>query len=99
MTNLHWELIGSIAIDSGTVWLGDPCYVIGHDAAFAPQTWQAFCDCIPSAHDEQGYSEPLGETIGVATHTGYGDGMYPVYVRKIDGRIASVRIDFIDNSQ
>jgi len=38
--------------------------------------------------------------LGVAVSTGWGDGMYPVYVEySAEGRIASVQVVFIDEDE
>lgn len=37
---------------------------------------------------------------GVVFRTGFGDGVYPVYARMVEGRVAEVRIDFlVDNTE
>src|SRR5687768_5451529 len=38
--------------------------------------------------------EPWGEAFGFVTGTLYGDGYYPIYAKKRDGRFAAVIIDF-----
>ena len=40
----------------------------------------------------------VGAHIGFVTHTGYGDGVYPVYIRKDkDGRVAELVIKFMED--
>jgi hypothetical protein len=46
-------------------------------------------------HEGSGTSAPLGEGVGVAVSTGWGDGKYPVEVKHRAGRVAEVRIVFI----
>ena len=93
-----WEEVGTIGVDAGLCWIGDPCYVISPEASFAPKTWREFCDKI----DFKSYptvEEPLGKDVGFAVSTGYGDGCYPVYVKRVDGRIAAVKVVFIEEEE
>lgn len=106
----RWEEAGSISVDAGIVWLGDPCYILHrNDPAeqdTAPQdigaSWHDFCERIDArglyrtgvaafAHDA-GYPG-----MGFCVSTAYGDGTYPVYVKRNRfGRIAEVKIVFAD---
>jgi hypothetical protein len=57
------------------------------------QDWRAFCDRLRAAKDP----EVLQRDEGVAVHTGWGDGTYPVYVqRDLSGRVLGVLIAFDD---
>jgi len=90
-----WEKIGKIDVDAGLCWVGDRCYVLGVDASHGPKNWQELCSVLfnHTEHDEQGHSSPLG--VGVAVQTGYGDGSYPVYIRRgHEGRIVGVMVAF-----
>jgi hypothetical protein len=81
------EVIGHVGVDSGMVWLGDPCYIAGRDS-------DALVDSI-LADQPDGISTPLGELGGIAVTTPDGDGVFPVLVhRDGDGRVLSVEIDF-----
>jgi hypothetical protein len=92
---------GSFAVDSGQAMVGDPCYLDG---------WEPWANGTPFDHEEnagkysylgacgvtlkEGYGE-LGSASAVAFSTGYGDGLYPVYVQlNDDGRVSKVVIDF-----
>ena len=106
----RWEEVGSIGVDAGLVWLGDPCYILHRndpaeqDASPADigTTWHDFCDRI----SERGiyrtgvaaFSHDAGYPgMGLCVSTAYGDGDYPVYVKRNRfGRIAEVRIVFAD---
>jgi hypothetical protein len=107
-----WKKVGVVAVDSGTIWLGDPCYVL-HREPTPPdlgKDWQDFSRRtfereekagtpgvaqFQRHHSEEGYCQGW-EALGVTVSTGYGDGVYPVEVRRSeDGRIAEVRIVFI----
>jgi hypothetical protein len=92
---------GSIAVDSGQAMVGDPCYL---------DKWENWTDGTPFDHEakagEYGYLGACGVTLkdgygqlgsaeAVAFTTGYGDGLYPVYVKlNDDGRVGMVVIDF-----
>ena len=91
---------GSFAVDSGQAMVGDPCYLDGWDT-------NAEDEFIPEKHEGQ-YSylgacnQTINEAYGaiggssaVVFSTGYGDGLYPVYVKtNDDGRVTMVVIDF-----
>ena len=88
----EWEKIGTIGVDAGLCWVGDPCYVLGLDSSHGPKTWDAFCEKLSMTTDP---SEPLGKGIGFAISTGYGDGEYPVYIkRNKEGRIIRILVKF-----
>jgi hypothetical protein len=92
---------GSFAVDSGQAMVGDPCYLDG---------WKNWEDGTPFDHEghkgEYGYLGASGVTLAdnfgqlgsadaVVFSTGYGDGLYPVYVQlNSDGRVSKVVIDF-----
>jgi|LauGreDrversion4_2_1035121.scaffolds.fasta_scaffold02209_15 hypothetical protein len=91
----RFQLAGKIPVDSGQIMLIDPCYIKND---------------FPSEHNDAPDLNYAGackvtlraEGCGVfgnlafATSSGYGDGLYPVYVKRTnDGRIAEVKIKFI----
>ena len=81
------KLVGHVGVDSGMVWLDDPCYIAGRDS-------DALVDSI-LADQTDGISTPLGELGGVAVHTPEGDGVFPVLVhRDGDGRVLRLEVDF-----
>lgn len=76
-------VIGTVGVDAGMVWIGDPCYVIGEDAHHAPQSWEEFLEALHDHEDGElaGVSEALkdyGQGVGLAIPSGYGDGLYEV---------------------
>lgn len=86
--------IGSIDVDSGTVFVGDPCYTITDDASHRIKTWREWCAKLSWSGERYNVTEPAGEGIGLSIPTPYGDGAYPVYAELEGGRVARVIIDF-----
>ena len=100
-----WEKVGKIAVDSGSCWIGDPCYVMHHEPP-PPDigtTWAELSARLLQREKMRPFGVaqftrdgPHGFTgLGVNVSTGYGDGIYNVEVRRDDGRIAEVRVVFI----
>lgn len=101
--------IGNVWVDAGLVWIGDPCYVLGGDASNGVKTWEEFCTKLDEAgrHDSAStvYTAPLGEGIGFAVDSGYGDGSYPVTLELVEDtlfggggkRVKSLTVTFIED--
>lgn len=93
-------LAGHFAVDSGQAMVGDPCYLDGWDTNKNDE-WNT--EGKEGQYSYQGASATtlansygeLGNGTAVAFNTGYGDGLYPVYVQmNNDGRVSKVVIDF-----
>lgn len=92
---------GSFSVDSGQAMVGDPCYLnefenwpegtpFDHEENSGKYSYLGACGVTL----KEGYGE-LGYAQAVAFSTGYGDGVYPVYVKlNDDGRVGMVVIDF-----
>ncbi len=99
MVKRKWEKVGVIGVDAGLCWLGDPCYIMGEDASSHPaKTWAEFCAKL-SMIEKGGvaiWNYKLGhEGLGITVSTGYGDGTYPVFVkRNSESRIIEVKVVF-----
>lgn len=93
-------LAGWISVDSGLCMIGDPCYHLHKDPIDKPQslgrTWLEFCDELKDmTNGSQEFSHNGGiEGMAIVTSTGWGDGCYPVYVTKVNGRVMKVEIEF-----
>lgn len=91
-----WETVGEIGVDAGICWIGDPCYILHTKPKpkAIGKTWHEFCEKLDSNHTQFNYD--LGHAgLGVCVSTGYGDGTYPVEVRKnSEGRVMEVRVKF-----
>ncbi len=88
--NREWELLGEVGVDTGMVWIGDPCYVIGEDASHGFATWADFC-----AEHKRNRLQPAGQHNGLAIPSGWGDGVYPVFVKRLSGRVSEVKVVFL----
>jgi hypothetical protein len=93
-------LAGRIGIDSGQAMVGDPCYIDNWDTN-KNDDWNI--DGKEGQYSYHGASATtlansygeLGNGTEVVFNTGYGDGLYPVYVQmNDDGRVSKVVIDF-----
>jgi hypothetical protein len=91
---------GSFAVDSGQAMVGDPCYLDGWDTN-KNEEWNL--EGKENQYSYQGASATtiannygeLGIANSVVFNTGYGDGVYPVYVKLNDeGVVSMVVIDF-----
>ena len=95
----EWQKIGIIGVDSGTVWVGDGCYCITPDATEHPaKTWPEFCNKLDQVNEEgyQQFNFSRGHSgLGVVVSSGYGDGNYPVFIKKNeDGRVVGLMVEF-----
>jgi len=103
MTNtLLTDLIyaGSFSVDSGQAMVGDPCYLDDYNTN-ANETFTIegklgeYSYHGASATTIAGNYGELGTSQAVVFSTGYGDGIYPVYVKlNEDNRVSMVVIDF-----
>jgi len=93
-------LAGHFAVDSGQAMVGDPCYLDDWDTNKNDE-WNL--EGKVGEYSYQGASATtltnnygqLGFATAVVFSTGYGDGVYPVYVQlNEDGRVSKVVIDF-----
>ena len=75
------ELAGYITVDAGLVQLGDPCYEVNS------------MEEIEFDDEGDGIYE-VGEGKAITVQTGYGDGVFPVYVRRDQrGAILELTVD------
>ena len=102
MKNKIWEEVGVIGVDAGLCWLGDPCYILPDDASERTDVikdWSKFCDAIKDKDTHQFQYNMGHDGLGVVVSTGWGDGEYPVLIRRNKaGRIAEVRVVFDTDS-
>tara|TARA_R110002020_G_scaffold15801_5_gene56391 strand:- start:1851 stop:2219 length:369 start_codon:yes stop_codon:yes gene_type:complete len=101
------EIVGLVAVDSGCIHIGDPCYTMTTDGTYCQDSkdkqldWSGFCSLMFDEDGNtlnevsKGVQECLGDSIGLVVSSGYGDGEYPVTVTRHGGRVASVTVHFI----
>lgn len=97
-SNKEWQEVGEIGVDAGLCWIGDPCYCVTPDADEHPaKTWYEFCDKLDDNGVTQWNYKAGHPGLGVSVQTGYGDGVYPVYIkRNKEGRVIEVKVVFAD---
>jgi hypothetical protein len=104
------KLIGYCGVDSGQILLTDPCYVSDFlsDEEFAPSEGEthpySYNGACGASLSEQGGGQLLykhgGTGAGVCVSSGWGDGLYPVFVEYAeDGRVSSVTVQFISDDE
>ncbi len=101
------QKIGEIGVDAGLCWIGDPSYILHTQPApkAIGQDWEDFCRELCDSDGgpllSRQFNYDLGHAgLGVVVTTGYGDGVYPVYVEHSDdGRIARVWVEFIGDNE
>jgi hypothetical protein len=93
-------LAGHFGVDSGQAMVGDPCYLDqwktneGEPWNLEGKVGEYSYQGVSATTIESNYGE-VGGFSAVAFSTGYGDGVYPVYVQlNEDGRVSKVVIDF-----
>ena len=79
LNKLEQRVIGHIGVDSGMVWIGDPCYIIHRKKTPLElgTSWAEFCTLISKPHNSFNY-EAGHEGFGICTRTPYGDGYYKI---------------------
>jgi hypothetical protein len=98
--HMRRKLIGHAAVDSGQMMLVDPCYVLNDDSSTRDRIkYDDACEitCGPDMAGEIGALSKDG-ALACVTSTGWGDGLYPVYVDYDDseGRVSAMHIHFFD---
>lgn len=97
-----WEEVGAIPVDSGCITLTDPAH-LADLAVEAEEFIRSFAGGPDTGWNgiiaRGGGSRQVatdGYPTAVEVLTGYGDGMYPVEVRRNEeGRVAEVRVVFL----
>ena len=89
--------LGSVSVDSGQVIIVDPCYLkYWEDGDYEPSSEtheNSYDECCKATISKQRGGEVL-DGLAVVSSTGWGDGIYPVYANKEEGRIMSLHIFF-----
>lgn len=112
---MNWETVGSIGVDAGLCWIGDPCHFyprVRVHREFGYSLVESACDydSLIDEHLSSGHAschtvvkipyDTGHEGAAVIVQSGDGDGCYPVQVRRTkDGRVAEVRVTFIEKDE
>ena len=88
-------LLGYVGVDSGQLVLVDPAYLRDwkdgpFDLDFKPDN--AYAECCMASLSAKGGGNVFSD-LAVCFSTGWGDGSYPVFATKEDGRIVKVEIE------
>ena len=100
----RWVKVGEIGVDSGLVWIGDPCYVLHKgDNGYKDlgTSWGDFCDKVYDGKDP--VMKSFG-TLGACVASGLGDGVYAVkaLVQEVRGcgpRVCAIQVTFVRKSE
>lgn len=104
----EWIKVGKITVDAGLCWIGDPCYILQPDdrPEDVGEDWQDFCSILFAKEEEhpEGCAQfdhgPEATGLGVCVNTGWGDGVYDVFIKRgPEGRVAEARIVFITEDE
>ena len=102
------EDVGEVSVDSGTLLICDPCYLLSHglteealEEISQVTLGQPRKMCGPAVYTQFTGVYADQKPLGFVTTTGYGDGGYKVYVEKTakEGRIKSITVVFITEKQ
>lgn len=97
-----WKKAGKVGIDSGTLLLADPAYIKKEIPSYDKVVGLTKSKQVVKKDKTSQIKFKRGFTgAGVVTSTGFGDGMYDVYVDEVDEgkygkRIGAVKVVFID---
>jgi hypothetical protein len=80
-----------VGVDSGTIWIGDPCYLVG----LTREDWEAAVEAVHAKNADPDLQNVSELRNGQWISTLYGDGSYEVTVERNEhGRPVRVTIDF-----
>ena len=116
--NESWEYVGIIGVDSGQMMLSDPSYV-KHFAESddivklnevikngSDNSYSYLGSCSQSNTPQQAgvLVNDIGVAMGVVCSSGFGDGGYPVYVKRHDfgkwgKRVVEMKIEFVNEEE
>lgn len=98
--NSEWELVGTLGVDSGQMMLCDPCYIRkDFDNEYGeggdPMSYSGACNATLSNQGFGFLTNTNSYNLAFACSSGYGDGVYPVYIKRDGDHIAEMKIVFI----
>ena len=83
--------VGSVGVDSGQIFITDPCYIKHHKELHDEKNWGEF---VKTRFPDRTTKPAVEMMSGVCTSTNFGDGEYPVYVT-LDADGAPKKIEVI----
>lgn len=92
-----WEYVGTLGVDAGIMYLGDPCYIL-QDENQVPDYNELINDKCMKTVDKKG-AGVYGNGTGVICSTGFGDGSYGVFIKKYKNRVAEMKVVFISEDE
>lgn len=99
----HEVQIGTVPVDSGTISIGDPCYLIENKGSRRQIFWEDVVnEFYDNGRDRPGIDGTSAHEINgqLMTNTPDGDGRFPVYAEVDErGQIQSLRIDLNDEPE
>tara|TARA_R100000234_G_scaffold98996_1_gene67550 strand:- start:49 stop:501 length:453 start_codon:yes stop_codon:yes gene_type:complete len=118
--NDSWEYIGTIGVDSGQMMLSDPSYVkhfaenddidivklndVINDGSDNSYSYLGSCSQSNTPQQAGVLVNDIGVAMGVVCSSGFGDGGYPVYVKRHNfsyggKRVVEMKIEFVNEEQ
>lgn len=98
----EWVEVGVVGVDSGQILIVDPCYLkkFKNDERTGKNDSFSYSGCCNAIVSNKGAGQIFNDKkipLAVASATGYGDGVYKVYVRyTYGGRVGDLKIHFAD---
>ena len=96
--NSNWEFLGYVSINTGSIFIGDPCEIIERYKKFKDWLDELERNKLTQRSELQYHSKAddgRNYPSFVQSGTGYGDGCYKVWVKKNEeGRVMQIKIDF-----
>ena len=116
--NESWEYVGIVGVDSGQMMLSDPSYVrdfavsddivklneVIKDGSDNSYSYLGACSQSNTPQQSGVLVNDIGAEMGVVCSSGFGDGGYPVYVKRHDfgkwgKRVVEMKIEFVNEEE
>jgi hypothetical protein len=78
------KLVGHVGVDSGTLMIVDPCYVLEDDRTDGEESSVYLQAVLPVPKEAFNFARYDGHVDAVISSTLWGDGSYPVFVEYDD---------------
>lgn len=100
-----------VGVDAGMIYIGDPCYVVPEDGQVRwrldrdgvtdRDVWGKFLSKYVTDENRPIYpvEEGAAGSLGVVVNSGHGDGVYPVTIVVVKGRVVAATITFIGDNE